>query len=389
MLDFNPVQAFVVALTVGCYVGIVQRRKQNAFPLAEYEELPTDTPADAKRKVVVTGGAGFLGNVIVRQLLERGDSAVTCFDVLIPKQKYPGVRYIKGDVRVREHLERAFEDQDSVIHVASILPGVGRDQIIPVINVEGTKNVVDACGKQAVSRLVYTSSATVAIEKDDRSVANCKETEGYPDQTIDVYTESKVVAEKLVLGANSETLHTSVCRPGAVFGPGDKQITDMYVRGEANFCIGEGEHDIDWIHVDSVAHGHVLAEEHMVKGDPACGEAFNITSSTPMKYRNFRGTKEVNVGKSTNHWGHPPADIMPINIVYALALFNEWCYALTSIIPLGPELTLMAIDFTQRTYWFNTDKARKLLGYKPLYTTDEGIKRTREVYEASLKPKNA
>ena len=115
-----------------------------------------------KKKVLITGGAGFLGVHLARQFLKETYD-VTLFDIapLDAKDLIGKVKYIKGDVRNKKDVDNAIKNQDYVIHAAAALPILRDKKIIFDININGTRNVLDSALQDRVKRVVFISASLV------------------------------------------------------------------------------------------------------------------------------------------------------------------------------------------------------------------------------------
>jgi sterol-4alpha-carboxylate 3-dehydrogenase (decarboxylating) len=119
--------------------------------------------APAKINALVTGGSGFLGQHLVQQLIETGKYNVTIFDIREGAFKHADVKTIIGDLRKPESVQAACTGMEVVFHVATAAPtgaGALNKELMDGVNVQGTKNVVDACGECGVKKLILTSSAS-------------------------------------------------------------------------------------------------------------------------------------------------------------------------------------------------------------------------------------
>jgi len=131
---------------------------------------PVNTVANAKGKriCVVTGGAGYVGQHLIAGLLEEGKyDVIRALDVVGPKVTDPRVESIKGDILSIETLVAAFEGAEVVFHVASLISlreEPHRRYAMSLVNVVGAQNVINACVRCGVQRLVYTSSAAVVYD---------------------------------------------------------------------------------------------------------------------------------------------------------------------------------------------------------------------------------
>jgi len=163
--------------------------------------LTDSTSIDATRTLgrtcMVTGGAGYLGQRLVRALLDRGYE-VHVFDRARAAFDDPRVAVFEGDIVDYESVRRAMEGCETVFHAAALidlvgLPSRARRKRSFDVNVEGTRNILRACEASGVHRLVYTSSNNVVF---DWGFNAGDETMPYAREFIDLYTETKVVAEK-------------------------------------------------------------------------------------------------------------------------------------------------------------------------------------------------
>eukprot|EP00878_Enallax_costatus_P015429 GHUV01016162.1.p1 GENE.GHUV01016162.1~~GHUV01016162.1.p1 ORF type:complete len:269 (+),score=74.49 GHUV01016162.1:482-1288(+) len=220
--------------------------------------------AAAKRTALVVGGAGFLGKHIVRQLLDTGRYDVRVFD--IRDCDILGTDMRVGDIRKLEDVVSVAQGVDVVIHVATATPtseNALNKQLMDDVNVKGTANVVEACKRNNISSLVYTSSASVVFDGSD--LVGVDESLPYTRKPMDYYTETKVAGEKLVLAAHSPSLAVVALRPSGIFGEGDTVMVPTLVRqakaGKMKYIIGNGKNVWDFTYVGNVAQAHILVRK--------------------------------------------------------------------------------------------------------------------------------
>lgn len=219
------------------------------------------------KNVVVTGATGHLGNVLVRHLLARGVSP----RVLVRATSSPApleglaVERTLGDVRDPESLRRAFEGADVVFHSAGLVSITsGREAQLHATNVEGTRNVVEACVAAGVRRLVYTSSVHALTEPPRGGTLD--ESGGFDPATAHgAYGKSKAAASKLVQeAARTGRLDAVLVLPTGVLGPYDflyseaGYLVGLAGRGRIPILIAGG---YDWVDVRDVADGTIAAAE--------------------------------------------------------------------------------------------------------------------------------
>ena len=151
-------------------------------------------------KLFVTGGGGFLGLVIVRQLCAQGHEVVTFSRVYYPALEQLGVTHFQGDLSDYAALKKAMMGCEAVFHVAAKMGSWGKYKDFYRTNVIGTENVLQACHEMRIRYLVYTSSPSVVYNGKDSEGHN--ESLPYPKKYNAYYPQTKAMAEKLVMAAN-------------------------------------------------------------------------------------------------------------------------------------------------------------------------------------------
>ncbi|KAF9094568.1 erg26, C-3 sterol dehydrogenase [Mortierella sp. AM989] len=328
-------------------------------------------------KCLVTGGNGFLGRWIVADLIKRTDYNITILDIFIPANVEPNPRisYISGDITDAAAVQAALKGHHICMHVASP-PHHFPAEKFKRINIEGTQNVIDACLKENVGRLIYTSSASVL--QDGGPLVNADETFPIPKTFIETYAETKAIAETMILKANCDQLLTCSLRPSGIFGPGDSQGTpgfmDVMKKGQHVLQIGDNSGLFDWTYVENVAYSHVLAAQKLLPGSKVAGQAYFITNGSPVPF-----------------WNHPRALMAEKNVVapyliiinFHAALVIAFLSEMASLIKrmMGKKevkegFTRVRVRYISYNRYFNITKARTLLGYEPVVSYKEGVKRT-------------
>ncbi|WRT64820.1 uncharacterized protein IL334_001756 [Kwoniella shivajii] len=218
---------------------------------------------------LVVGGCGFLGRHIVEQLLERGESQVSVFDI-VQRHFDNNVTFYIGDLSKPEDVQNALHKSQAtvVIHTASPAHGMGK-AIYEKVNVEGTRTLLEAIqqSESTVGKLVYTSSGGV-IYSGKEDITNVDERVNYPLVPLDAYNATKVEAEKMVLDANGQGgLLTCAIRPAGIFGPGDRQMISGFYgvikNGQTKWQIGDNTNLGDFTFVGNVAYAHLLAADKL------------------------------------------------------------------------------------------------------------------------------
>ncbi|MBC8208347.1 MAG: NAD-dependent epimerase/dehydratase family protein [Desulfobulbaceae bacterium] len=319
------------------------------------------------RKVLVTGGGGFVGSTIVRQLLARD---VEC--LVLGRNDYPslaaeGAICLRGDIRDRAGLDHHLQGVDTVFHVAALAGIWGRWQDYEAINVQGTDNVIEACRAQGVRQLIYTSTPSVVFDRHDICEGN--ESLPYPHTFLCHYARSKVMAERSVLAAADDQLLTCAIRPHLVWGPGDPHlIPRLMERGRARQLvrIGRGLNMVDISYVDNVAHAHLLAADNLAGIGTAAGKAYFISQGEPVNLWDW-------IGILFQRLDIPPVNrSIPFPLAYMAGSALEWYYRKRKILD-EPRMTRFLAMQLAHSHWFSTKRAQADLGYRPLISNEEGM----------------
>jgi nucleoside-diphosphate-sugar epimerase len=323
-------------------------------------------------KAVVTGGNGFLGSHIVKRLIERGDEVVVFARTVGATLASPASAR-QGDIRNPDEIAAAIEGADVVFHTAAKAGVWGdRDEYIG-INLTGTRNVLTACHKHGVRKLVYTSTPSVVFEHGD--IEGGVEQLPYAKRFLSHYAASKARAEEEVLAANGVNgLQTVALRPHLIWGHGDPHLTPRVIeraREGKLKRVGDGTNRVDITHVLDAAEAHILALDNIER---AAGQAFFISSET------------VNLWDWINdlfkHAGLPPVSkSVSRATAYRAGALLEFVYGLFG---LGePPMTRFVAENLATSHWFDTSRARVLLGYQPQWTGERAFEQHFALQEQS------
>ncbi len=320
-------------------------------------------------KVFVTGGGGFLGLVLVRQLLAENYEVVTYSRKAYKELDQPGITHFQGDLSDLTALTSTMTGCEAVFHTAARVGIWGDYQDFYNANVVGTQNVLNACKELQIKYLVFTSSPSVVYE--DKAEGS-DESLPYPDKYDAYYPQTKAMAEQAVLGANSASITTCALRPHLIWGPGDvhfiPRLFEKRRKGKLRL-LGRGEHLVDTIYVDNAARAHVQAFHAMLEEpDAVGGKAYFLSQDQPISICDF-------MNRLLNTGDLPPVD-KTINT--RLALFAGWL--LQSVYKLfhiksEPQVTLFVAKQLSSPHWYDISAAKRDFGYSPEVSIDEGMKR--------------
>lgn len=318
--------------------------------------------------VLVTGGGGFMGMALIKRLIKEGHKVTS-----LSRREYPlhwalGIHSIQADIRDYEAVEKACENCDVVFHLAAKVGIWGSYDTYHSVNVTGTRNLIEACKKQGVGRIVFTSSSSVIFDGSD--LDGVDESYPYPEKHLSHYSSTKALAEQLILEANSENLKTISLRPHLVWGPYDAHlIPGILKRARTGNLrrIGKEEHFIDTTYIDNMTDALILAAEALETKPEAAGKNFFITNGEPARVWDF-------VNSIIQIAGHEPVQkkIPEKAAIFAASLseFMHKAFKLKS----EPFMTRFAIKELCTNHWFDITNARDILGYNPRISYAEGFK---------------
>lgn len=326
-------------------------------------------------RALVTGGGGFLGSAIVRQLLLRGDQVVSFSRGAYPKLAKLGVEQRQGDLGNLNAVVEAAKGCDVVFHVAAKAGIWGEFKEYYLANVAGTENVIAACRINSIGRLVYTGSPSVVFDGSD--VEGGDESLPYPPRYEAHYPHSKAIAEKAVLAANSPSLATVSLRPHLIWGPGDNHLVPrILAKGRAGALrrIGHSPCLVDTVYVENAAEAHLNAADRLAPGAPPAGQAYFISNGEPIPLWDM-------VNSILAAGGLPPVTRhVPPALAYVAGAV---CEALWRSMHLSgePPMTRFVAHELSTSHWFDITAARRDLGYTPRISIEQGLQLLRASLE--------
>ena len=321
-------------------------------------------------KALVTGGGGFLGTAICRLLRARGDEVVALNRGDYPHLAELGVTAVRGDMAAEGVVTAAAEGCEVIFHSAARPGSWGTWESFHTPNVVGTERVLEACRRHGISKLVFTSSPSVAYGPEDGDVEGADEALPYPKHYEAFYPETKAMAERLVLAANGPELSTVALRPHLIWGPGDTQLTPRIVeRAQAGALRLLGEPKlIDTIYVDNAAAAHVNAADRLGPNAACAGRAYFLSNDEPVLSHDM-------INAILKAAGQPPCER---HISAGMARFAGGVFELIWKI-LGrtdePRMTRFVAHQLSTAHWFDISAAKRDLGYLPEVGTAEGLER--------------
>jgi nucleoside-diphosphate-sugar epimerase len=318
-------------------------------------------------KVLVTGGGGFLGSAIAAALAARGDRVRSFSRNPHPSLEAFGVEHILGDITDAPALERACAGMDAVFHTAAKPPPWGAFRDYHRINARGTENVIAACRRSGVARLIHTSTPSVIF--DGRDLRGVDESTPYPVRYTAAYPLTKAIAEQAVIRSGAGGLSTIVLRPHEIWGPRDPHFVPRIIaRARRLRRIGDGRNLVDTTYIDNAAEAHLLAADALRANPGLSGQVYFISQGEPMPAWDMIDAilKAAGLGPVRGHIDYRAA--------WAMGLILEKVYGWLRL-PGEPPMTRFVADALAKAHWFDIAAARRDLGYAPRVSTAEGLER--------------
>jgi len=325
--------------------------------------------------VLVTGGSGFVGANLVSALLERGYQVRSFDRAPSSLPQHPHLEALQGDITDTADCAAAVDGTDTVFHTAAIIDLMGGASVTDeyrqrsfAVNVGGTENLVHAGQAAGVQRFVYTSSNSVVMG--GQNIAGGDETLPYTNRFNDLYTETKVVAERFVLGQNGISgMLTCAIRPSGIWGRGDqtmfRKLFESVIAGHVKVLIGRKAARLDNSYVHNLIHGFILAAQHLVPGGSAPGQAYFINDGEPINMFEFARPVVEACGQ--------PWPRVRVNGPMVRAAMTGWQRLHFRFGIPAPLLEPLAVERLYLDNYFSIAKATRDLGYRPPFTTEQAL----------------
>lgn len=314
---------------------------------------------------LVTGGAGFLGINMVRYLLDRGHTVVSLDIAPFDYPEKNRIKEIRGDIRDKSSVDRAMEGVDIVVHTAAALP-LYKPADIYSTDIDGTRNLLQSAMEHKVDRFIHVSSTAVYGIPDHHPLLENDKLDG-----VGPYGEAKVKAEQVCLDFRKKGMCVPIVRPKSFVGPerlGVFALLYDWAKDGKNFpMIGNGRNRYQLLDVEDLCDAIYLA----ATGDrEKVNDTFNIGAKvfTTMK-QDYQAVLD-RAGKGKHIIGFPakPA-ILALRVLEAMKLspLYKWVY-----------------ETAGTDSFVSIEKAERILGYKPKYSTADAMVRNYDWYIAHM-----
>ncbi|MDD2804883.1 MAG: NAD-dependent epimerase/dehydratase family protein [Elusimicrobiales bacterium] len=328
-------------------------------------------------KALVTGGGGFLGGAIVKLLLANGVSVRNFSRGEYPELRALGVECLRGDLADADAASAACRGCDTVFHAAAKVDMLGSREDFHRTNVAGTQALLKGARAAGVARFVFTGSPSVVFNGAD--VEGWDERAPYPKRFDSPYSETKALAEQLVLNANGPAFSTVSLRPHLVWGPGANHIVSNIVdsgRAKKLFRIGEHNKLVDTTYIADAARAHWLAAQRLAPGAPCAGKAYFVSQGDPRPNWDI-----INLILSAAGLA-PVTKVLSYPAAYAAALALETSWRLARFSD-EPPINRFVLKQLTTAHWFDISAARRDLGYAPSVTIEQGIEKLKVWFDSN------
>ena len=296
------------------------------------------------RSYLVTGGSGFLGQALVPRLLAAGAKVRVLDTAAIPAAWQGKVEGIVGDIRDAAAVDAAVAGMECVLHCAAALPIHRSAKLIHGVNVDGTRNLLDASVRHGVKSFLFVSSTAVYGLHKEHPI-----TEANRMIPVGPYGESKVLAEQ-VCASYRDRLHVAVIRPKTFLGQGRlgvfEILFDWIHDGKRIPMIGKGHNKYQLLDVEDLIDAMLIASAH-----PKGSDTFNVAA------KRF-GTLREDLAPLFRAAGHKPRYLPTPRRTTIAAL---WVLDKLRLSP----LTKWHYGTMSSDSYVETDKAQVVLGWQP------------------------
>lgn len=279
-----------------------------------------------------------------------------------------GVDIIPGDVRDKNSVKTAIKDVEIVYHLATPFRKIAiPDKVLWDVDVNGTKNLLDASIEENVYRFIHCSTVGVLGH-----ISNPPADESYPYNPGDTYQKTKCEGEKIALKYLQDGgLSGVIIRPSGIYGPGDTRLYRLFkmIHEQTFIMIGKGDVSYHLVYIDDL----IDAFELCLQKKQALGQIYIIgeNESHTLKelVKNIAEVLEVPVPKTR------------FPFVWPVWLAGWACEAICKPFGIEPPLFRRRVDFFRKNRAFDISKAKRELGYEPKFDLVTGVRTTADWYK--------
>lgn len=316
------------------------------------------------KNVLVTGGAGFFGEILKKRLLDEGIYCVSV-DLQADSFEHPNLMSIQMDIRDKKTLDKIFGEYqfDTVCHCAAILAHAIKDEnLLWECNVEGTRNIAELSAKHGVKRVIFTSSNCLWGDSFDRPVKESDE-----PKPVEIYGMSKLEGERILVEYEN-VYKVIIFRCPTIIDSGRLGLLSILFEfideGRKVWVLGGGKNRYQFIYAQDLADAFLKAMKYQ-KSD-----VFNVGSDD---VKSFKEIYEYVIGKAGTG-----SRVVSFPKGFAVSLM-KFAYML-KISPLGPyQYKMLGENFI-----FDTSKIKKKLNWKPTMRNEDMLYKAYQYYHENL-----
>ena len=309
-------------------------------------------------RILVTGGQGFLGQSLVKALLELGfENVAATVRREAPEFEDSGVEVVRVDLTKKKATLAATVNRDVIFHTAAKAGVWGDESLYRAVNVDATEFLLEGARKNGVSYFIHTSSPSVTFQ--GRPSLDENENAPYGFSPFNAYCATKIESEKAVLAGHGR-LKCLALRPHLIYGPGDPHLLPRVfeaARSGRLVRIGNGLNQVDITHVDDAVAAHLCALFQRELSD-IWGRAYFITSGVPVRLWSWLS--------HVLSWKKLPRVKRSLSLRRALVI-GRWLEKGFRVLGKSSEPPLTEFSALQLgcDHTYSIESARRLLGYRP------------------------